>query len=179
MGLGVWSWMLSAALACPAAQRMPSLTIDDVQQPAVPVEDRWQVYLDTTPMSDMQLATLAGDDMLMESLRSEMATRGTFTYAGMITAAVGTAASSVGWALLGGIEQNRLSQTTSLSLALGGLVVGLAGVLLVSDSLQTPLQPMLAPTPRHRLTRDEVRHLITVVNQRWYNDICGGEAALH
>jgi hypothetical protein len=164
--------LVAAAGLCPPAQGLLSLTIDEIQQSPLAVEDRWQVYFDNTPISDMQLATLAREDVYIEQLSAEIEQRGPQVYAGMTAAAAGTALSSAGWALFGGIEQNKLPQITALSMAIGGLLVGLAGVILVSDAIQTPLQPHLAPTPRHRLSRDEVRRLVSVVNQRWYRELC-------
>jgi hypothetical protein len=157
---------------CPAASRLPTLTIDEIQDPALPVDDTWQVFWAQVPISDAQLALLALEDPLIDRTREEMSSRGTFVFGGMLTAAAGTAVSSVGWALLGGAANNKLPQTTTLSLALGGLVVGLAGVLLTADFIQTPLEPHLAPTPVHRLSRDEARRLVARVNQRFYQEIC-------
>jgi hypothetical protein len=157
---------------CPAASRLPTLTIDEVQDPAVPVTETWQVFWAQVPISDAQLALLALEDPLIDRTREEMTSRGAFVFGGMLTAAAGAAVSSAGWALLGGASNNKLPQTTTLSLALGGLLVGLVGVLVTSDFIQTPLEPHLAPTPVHRLSRDEARRLVARVNRRFYEEIC-------
>lgn len=135
----------------------------------MPVVDEWQVFWGPMPLSDVQLTQLAGDDTLNESTRAEINARGTWVYLGMLLAGAGAGVSSAGWMLFG---QNRVSQGFSLPLALGGLALGVAGVLTVTDAVQTPLEPLLAPTPLHRLTRDQARDLVARVNQRLYREIC-------
>lgn len=160
---------------CPDSQFLPQLTIYDLVDPALPIVDRWQVFLeDEVPLSDTQLAALAGDDALVDELHTGMAARGTWVYVGMLTAASGAAVSSVGWSLFG---QDRLSQSVTMPLAIGGLLVGLAGVLLVTESVQRPLEPYLAPTPRHRFSRDDARALVTRINSRLYREVCAGVRA--
>jgi hypothetical protein len=88
---------------------------------------------------------------------------------GLGVAALGTAVSSVGWVLYG---QDQISQGVTLPLGVGGLLVGLAGVLFVTHSIQRPLEPFTAPTPEHRLTRQEARELVAIVNRRLHIDIC-------
>jgi hypothetical protein len=165
-GLGPAS---AAEVQCPQAQDLPQLTIDKIQDPAVPVIDNWQVFWGTMPLSDYQLAELAGDDVLVERTREEISGRGTWVYLGTLLAAAGTGLSSFGWVLYG---QGKQSQSLSLSLALGGIVLGAAGLLTITNSVQTPLEPLLAPTPEHRLTREEVRALVSRVNLRLYREIC-------
>ncbi len=156
---------------CPAAQHLPQLTIDRVDRPAVPVFDDWQVLLRGVPISDAQLALLAGEDLFIDRTRVEMERRGTWVYIGMLIAATGAIVSSVGWYLYGSGE-NSVPSAVSLGMGLGGVVVGGGGVLLVTDAIQRPLEPHLAPTPAHRLTREETRRLVALVNQRLYQEIC-------
>lgn len=176
---GALAVLLSSALAgaqariCPAAEHLPQLTIDKIQDPAVPVVDPWQVFFGTVPLSDLQLAQLAGDDGLIDRSRLEMQTRGTWVYVGTLAAAAGTALSSLGWVLFGAGDQ---PATLSLPLALGGIALGAIGMLTITEAIQRPLEPLLAPTPEHRLTYDEARRLVARVNQRLYRDIC--EAAM-
>lgn len=166
--------MALAQPACPAAQFLPQLTIDRITAPKVPVIDQWQIMWDGVPMSDAQLAMLARDDNAIERTQVEMEDRGTWVYLGTVLSAVGTAISSVGWVLYG---RDELPLGVTLPLSLGGLGMGVAGLLVVSDSLQTPLEPHVAPTPLHRLTREEARELVVRVNRRMFNEIC--EATEH
>ncbi|MBI3178689.1 MAG: hypothetical protein HYZ27_03455 [Deltaproteobacteria bacterium] len=162
-----------AQAPCPKAADLPQLTIDDIRDPAVPVIDHWQVFWDQVPLSDAQLAVLARDDLLIERTHQEMERRGTWVYIGMLTAAVGAATSSAGWVLFG---QDKVRQSVTLSMGLGGLLVGGSGVLMVTESIQKPLEPHTAPTPRHRLSRDEARALVARVNQKLYERVCQAAA---
>ncbi len=159
----------AAAQLCPAAQYLPQLTIDTIRDPAVPVVDSWQIFWEDVPLSDAQLAMLARDDTLIDKTRDEMQSRGVFVYLGTILAASGTALSSAGWILYG---RDDLSQGVTLPLALGGVLIGMAGLITVTRSIQQPLEPHLAPTPEHRLSRAEARALVARVNQRLYQEIC-------
>ncbi len=163
------SWAGAQSRPCPAARHIPQLTIDRIQDPALPVTDEWQAFWGPMALSDMQLTQLAGDDVLNDATRAEVNARGTWVYMGMMLAGAGTAASSAGWMLFG---QDKLDQRLSLSLAIGGLVLGVAGVLLTTESMQTPLEPLLAPTPVHRLSREQMRDLVVRVNQRIYREVC-------
>lgn len=169
-----------AAEPCPPAYRLPQLTLDDLVDSAVPIYDRWQIVWEDVPISDMQLAQLAGDDQLIDVLDAPMRARGSWTYIGMVAGAAGTALSSTGWVLYG---QDQLSQGITLPLAIGGIVIGLAGLVLVTESIQRGDAPFMAPTPRHRLSRAEARRLVALVNQRLFASICttwresGAEAA--
>ncbi len=147
----------------------PELTIDRIDAPAIPVIDDWQVLLENTPLSDAQLASLAGDEALSEAMRTEMQSRGTWVYLGAMLAAAGTATSSAGWVLWG---QDELPQLVTLPLAIGGLLVGVLGLVTITSSIQTPLEPHLAPTPEHRLTRDQARELVARVNRYWRERAC-------
>ncbi|MEL6761633.1 MAG: hypothetical protein AAFP04_14695, partial [Myxococcota bacterium] len=116
------------------------------------------------PVSDLQLLQWAGEAEREEELSEELTGRGIWIYAGMGISAAGTAISSVGWLLYG---QDNVDQAASLSLGIGGIVVGIAGLLVVSDRLQKPLQPYLAPSPRHRVSRREAQDLIYRLNRRY------------
>jgi hypothetical protein len=175
-----WKFMIAAvALAstlaraqtrlCPESRRLPQLQIDDIRDPVMPVVDTWQVFWRGVAISDLQLAQLAEDDVLTEKLREPMENRGAWVYVGLVVAAAGAAASSTGWVLYG---QNNVPRTAALSLSIGGLLLGLAGVLTMTESIQTPLEPHLAPTPRHRISRELARTLVATVNHRLYSEIC-------
>lgn len=154
---------------CPAAKDLPQLFIDNIENPAVPVHDKWQVFWGDIPLSDAQVATLAGRDPLIDKTREEMKDRATWVFLGLATAAAGAAVSSVGWVLYG---QDELSQGITLPMAAGGLLVGILGVLITTDSIQKPLEPHLAPTPKHRLSRVQMRELVAQINNRLHRDIC-------
>ncbi|MBI5508448.1 MAG: hypothetical protein HY903_06830 [Deltaproteobacteria bacterium] len=155
---------------CPAAMDLPQLVIDRVENPAIPTIDNWQVLWDGVPLSDAQVAGLAKDDQAIDLTRVEMASRGTWVYIGMLSAAVGTAISCVGWVLFG--QNTAIPEAASLAVALGGLGIGGAGVMLVTESIQTPLEPHLAPTPTHRLSRADTRRLVAKINSRLQREIC-------
>ena len=159
---------------CPAARDLPQLTIDKIDDPAIPVIDKWQIFLGDVPISDAQLATMAANDPLIDMTRAEMRLRGTYVYLSTATLAFGTAVSSVGFMLYG---QDNLSQSITLTMAVGGLTTAIAGLLMITQSIQTPLEPHLAPTPRHRLSRNEVRQLIAQINRKLYRDICKATVA--
>jgi len=95
-------------------------------------------------MSDAQLALLSHDDELIERTRAEMHARGAWVYLGMLMASGGTALSSAGWVLYG---QDKLPQQVTLPIALGGLAVGVAGLLVVTNSIQEPLEPISRRRP--------------------------------
>jgi hypothetical protein len=154
---------------CPAANYLPQLTIDILHDPPLPIVDEWQVLWGTVPLSDVQLTQLAGDDLLNDRTRAEINARGTLVYIGMMLTGAGAAAASAGWVLFG---QDRIGVRYSLPVALGGLLLGVAGLLMVTETVQRPLEPLLAPTPVHRLTRDEARALVAKVNQQLYRQIC-------
>jgi hypothetical protein len=179
--------MLSFALAaapvvhtdddlCPEAKNLPLLTIDKVQDPALPVVDQWQVFWGAMPVSDYQLAELSGEDPLIDRTRAEMASRPSWVYLGTLVSAVGMAVSSFGWVLYG---QGKQPPSVSLPLAVGGIIMGAGGMLLITESVQTPLEPLIAPTPVHRMSRDEVRSIVARVNQKLYKDICKAALSAH
>jgi hypothetical protein len=154
---------------CPAAKSLPQLTIDKIQDPAIPVIDQWQVLWGSVPLSDYQVAELGGEDALIDRTRAEINARGTWVYVGALMAATGAAVSSFAWMLFG---QDKQPQTVTLPLAVGGLALGALGVLTITEWVQTPLEPLIAPTPEHRLTREEIRSLVARINQKMYRDIC-------
>jgi hypothetical protein len=156
---------------CPNAEYLPQLTIDTVRNPAIPVIDDWQVLWRDVPLSDVQVAALAQNDSMIDLTRSEMAVRGTWVYIGMLVAVAGAVVSSVGWYLLGN-DKSSLPRSVGFSMALGGIIVGGGGVLAVTESIQRPLEPVLAPTPVHRLTREQTRELVTTINRRLYDEVC-------
>lgn len=165
---------LSLVAPCPAAQALPQLTILELDPAAVPLAryaavESWQVFLEGAPLSDAQVAALAGDEILGDELQVELEERGMRVYGGLIAAALGAGVSSVGWTLFG---QDRLDQQVTLPLALGGLVLGVGGLLFVNHTIQTPLEPYVAPTPTHRMSREQARELVSVVNRRWLNQVC-------
>lgn len=169
-------WVLKMSLAgafvCPPLMQLPHVVqIDEIPRSVVPVEEHWQALLDGVPLSDMQLLQLADDQVRLEAIEEEMEDRGTWIYLGMGAAALGTAISSAGWALYGSNNQS-VSQSATLSLALGGLALGIAGVLTVTQSIQAPLEPYTAPSPRHRITRAEMEQLVATINRRFFQEVC-------
>lgn len=175
--------LVSLALALAMGAPMPPcgkpalLNVDLYADLSLPVEDPWQVLWNEVPLSDVQLAWLADDDELLQDIREELDNRGPWVFAGMLTAAAGTALSSTGWALMGGAANNKLSNAATLSMALGGVLVGIVGVLLVGDFVQTPLEPFVAPSPKHRLSRERAQSLVLKVNERLMRNACPAAAA--
>jgi len=161
--------VLPHEVVCPSAATLPQLTIQDATIPNVSLYDKWQVFFGDMPLSDMQVATWSGRADAIEKANEELKARPLWVFLGLTTAAVGTATSSAGWALLG---RDKISDSLSLTMALGGLIIGAAGLLLTTEAIQNPLEPHLAPTPRHRLTRAEVQELVALINRNLYRDIC-------
>ena len=156
---------------CPPAMALRQLTIEDITDNTMPVFERWQAFLGDVPLSDRQVVMLAGNDKLEERVSDELRSRGLWVYLGMGTAALGTAVSSAGWALYGQ-GSAKTPPSVTLPLALVGLAIGVSGVLWAMQSIQTPLEPHLAPTPKHRLTREEMGQLVAAINRNWYREIC-------
>ncbi len=154
---------------CPEAKLLPQFTIDIIKERDFMLSDTWQILYDGVPISDIQLTTFAEHDVAQEKARKDMAHRGREVFFGMIAGALGTAVSSMGWVLYG---QDEVSSTMSLSLALSGIVLSLAGTIFVSESIQVPMQPFLAPTPKHRFSRQEAREMVFQANQRLNRKIC-------
>jgi hypothetical protein len=160
-----------AGTLCPSAKNIPQLVIQEPEHSLVHTEENWQVFLDNTPISDMQLAELAHSHKHVQALQSELKNQTTWVYVGLGIMALGTALSSTGWALFGKNDTSP-GQGVSLSLGLGGIAVGLAGFVTTSHFIRAPMEPFMAPTPLHRLSREEVRTLVAIVNKRLYKDIC-------
>jgi hypothetical protein len=154
---------------CPAAKHLPQLSIEDIKNSNVPVVDNWQTFWGDVPISDVQLSLLARHDESIELTNVELQGRGPKVFLGMALGAVGTGLSSVGWVLVG---QDQISQGISLPLAFGGVIMGALGVIMMTRYIQEPLEPHLAPTPVHRLTRQQSRMLVARVNRRLYEEIC-------
>lgn len=164
----------AAQSPCPAADDLPFLTIAEIDNSVVPVVDKWQVLWSGVPLSDAQVARLAGDEPLISKTREEMESRGAWVFVGMGTAAAGAAVSSAGWVLYG---QNELSQGITVPLAIGGLIAGIVGFLIVTQNIKSPLEPHIAPTPRHRITRDEMTRLVATINRTIFAGVCRDNTA--
>lgn len=162
--------MAAAMPMCPAHKDLPLLTIDEITNSAVPVYDRWQVLWNGVSLSDAQVATLSGDGFLIDRTHEEMEDRGLWVYTGLATAGVGVAMSATGWTMLGRQTQ---SNEVSLGIAIGGLLVSVLGVLLVTETIQRRVEPHMAPTPRHRITREEMQIVVKNINNTLYGQICG------
>jgi len=154
---------------CPEAKDLPQFTLNVLENADFSLYDPWQITYDGVPMSDMQMTLFSKDDSVYEKVHKDMRNRGREVFFGMVTGALGTAVSSMGWVLYG---QDQVSSTLSLSMALSGIVMSLAGTIFVSESIQVPLQPYLAPTPKHRFTRDEAREMVVRANKRLNQTIC-------
>lgn len=166
------AWPATAAASpCVPTRLLPQLSINPLADSVLPVVDTWQVTLDGVPISDAQLAAWADDPALRAETHKELRWRATWVYVGVLAAAAGAALSSAGWMLYG---RNELAPAVTLPLAIGGLGLGIGGVLWVYDSIKQPLEPHLAPTPRHRLSRAQARELVYQVNRRWFRRACGG-----
>ena len=162
--------MVMAMPACPAHKDLPLLTIDEIHDSPVPIYDRWQVMWNGVPLSDAQIAVLSGDGHLIDRTHDEMEDRGLWVYTGLATAGVGVAASATGWTMLG---RQSSSDVASMSLAVGGLLVSVVGVLLMTENIQRRAEPHMAPTPRHRLSREEMQVVVKNINNILYSQICG------
>src|SRR5690606_34732061 len=117
---------------CDLQARLPLLTIDRLDETPMPTQNDWQVLWQGVALSEAQLAELAGESGALETTYQPLKDRGFWVYTGLLTASGGTALSSTGWVLYG---QNELSQKVTLPIALGGLVVGLVGVLIMTESI--------------------------------------------
>tara|TARA_Y100001934_G_scaffold274990_1_gene368488 strand:+ start:218 stop:700 length:483 start_codon:yes stop_codon:yes gene_type:complete len=141
----------------------------------IPLNDRWQVLLDDVPLSDIQVAQLAGDTLALEKLNAPMENRGQWVFWSLVTATAGIGVSATGFVLFG---QNELSSGITLSMALGGVLVGLGGVLLATEAIQASLRPYLAPPQKHRLSRAKMRQLVFQINHRFYREVCSASAQI-
>ncbi len=171
--------LYAQTIPCPEAKNLPQLTIRGLETSTLPVVDKWQVFLDDVVLSDAQVAELAGVDKYIDMTRYDMGVRGKRVFWALVTSALGVASSSTGWVLFG---QNELSRTTTISVAVGGILVGVAGVLFAMETINHSLEPYLAPTPTHRISRSEMRGLVAKVNHGIYRRICAASEqirALH
>lgn len=159
------------AQPCPDAKDLPLLTIADVTDSPVGLIDKWQVLWGDVPLSDGQVALLAHNDPLIDRTREELAHRPTWVFVGMGLGAIGMALSSAGWVSYGRNDPD-IGPSVTLPMAGGGILLGLGGMLLMTHYLQTPLEPHLAPTPEHRITRAEMRELVATINKRLHAEIC-------
>lgn len=163
--------LLGAQVRCPDTKSLPQLTIDVLDEPTLPVVDRWQVLLDGVALSDMQVAQLARNDVLIEALNNPLKHRGSWVFWSLAAATLGTGVSATGFVLFG---QNDLSRAWTLSMALGGLVIGIGSLLLSTEAIVSSLEAHLAPAPTHRVSREEMRDLIVQINHRFYREACFG-----
>lgn len=169
--LSMFSSQARADATCPHAKHIPQLTIDVVEKSPVPVWDNWQILFDGVPVSDWQVAKMASQDWAVDLAETELEDRGTWVYMGMLIGAAGAVVSATGWVLYGQGSEH-VADSVALGMGLGGLALSAGGVLWVTESIQRPVEPFLAPTPRHRLTRDQARQLVAAVNRRLWDEIC-------
>jgi len=159
----------AGTLRCPDSRDIPQLTLRGETQGPLPTIDKWQVYFEGVPLSDSQVALLSGNQRSIDLSYSRLDRRGARVYWGLASSALGLAVSSTGWVLYG---QNSISREVTLSMALGGLIVGVVGVLFITETIQRSVEPFLAPTPSHVISRDEMKRLVEGINYRFYNTIC-------
>ncbi len=148
---------------------VPLLAIGTLADPPYRTRTDWQVLWNGVPLSDAQVAQLAGNEPLMVATRDEVATRGSWVYTGLGIAAAGTAISSAGWTLWG---QGNVPQGAALGMAVGGVLVGIAGLIVVTESVQIPVEPFVAPSMSHRLNRQEMAVLVRTINSRLLSGHC-------
>lgn len=167
--LGAPSSGMAQTVPCPAAKSIPQLTIDSIENPMVPVLEKWQVFLEGVPLSDIQVAQLANDEKMIELANRRMSRRGKWVFWSLASATVGIGISATGWVLFG---KNELSRGVTLSMALGGVLVGVGSVLLATEAIQMSLEPYVAPSPTHSISRSEMRELVARINHRFYKQVC-------
>jgi hypothetical protein len=156
---------------CALTHQALRLGLVDEEYPAIPVYDSWTPVMgDHIPVSDAQLAWLAGDEVLARAIASDMDARGSKVFGGLLAAGLGIATSMVGWTLYGA---DHLSPQVTLPIGLGGLAVAAVAILYTLQALQSPIDPFLTPTPEHRLTREQAAQLIAVVNAKYDAALCG------
>jgi len=162
--------MVAAMPMCPAHKDLPLLTIDEITTSAVPVYDRWQVMWNGVALSDAQVASLSGEGFLIDRTHDEMEDRGLWVYTGLATAGVGVGMSATGWTMLG---RGSASNNVTMGLAIGGILLSVVGVLVMTENIQRRVEPHVAPTPKHRLTREEMQVVVKNINNTLYGQICG------
>lgn len=161
--------LLLIAMTAPSGEpveceKVYPFVIDTVDDSQIPLMDRWQVLRDGVPVSDHQLLRWAGEVEEHEALSDELRGRGSWVYTGLGIGAGGIAISSVGWLLYG---QDNVDQGVSLTLALGGLAIGIGGLLVVTEAIQRPLDPFLAPTPLHAFPRRRAQDYVYRLNRQF------------
>ena len=159
---------------CPAALNVPKLTLDQLPASPLSLDDRWQIMWNDVAISDAQLAKLSGHQAAIDLTQTEMSDRGTWVYAGLIGTAGGLAITSVGWVLVGAAD-GKPAEVPLIALALGGLALTFVGMLFTADAIQTPLEPHLAPTTKHRLTRQQAEQYVYEINRRMDAQICDAD----
>jgi hypothetical protein len=162
--------MAMAMPMCPAHKDLPLLTIDEITDSAVPVYDRWQVMWNGVALSDAQVAKLSGEGLLIDRTHEEMADRGLWVYTGLATAGLGVGMSATGWTMLG---RGSASDNVTMGIAIGGILLSVVGVLVMTENIQRRVEPHVAPTPKHRLTREEMQVVVKNINNTLYGQICG------
>ena len=162
--------MAIAMPMCPAHKDLPLLTIDEITDSAVPVYDRWQVMWNGVALSDAQVAQLSGEGLLIDRTHEEMADRGLWVYTGLATAGLGVGMSATGWTMLG---RGSASDNVTMGIAIGGILLSVVGVLVMTENIQRRVEPHVAPTPKHRLTREEMQVVVKNINNTLYGQICG------
>ena len=51
--------------------------------------------------------------------------------------------------------------------------LSVVGVLVMTENIQRRVEPHVAPTPKHRLTREEMQVVVKNINNTLYGQICG------
>jgi hypothetical protein len=162
--------LATAMPMCPAHKDLPLLTIDELTDSAVPVYDKWQVMWSGVALSDAQVAKLSGDGLLIDRTHDEMEDRGLWVYTGLATAGLGVGVSATGWTMLG---RNSATDNVTMGLAIGGILLSVIGVLVMTENIQRRVEPHVAPTPKHRITREEMQIVVKNINNTLYGQICG------
>lgn len=162
--------LATAMPMCPAHKDLPLLTIDEITDSAVPVYDKWQVMWSGVALSDAQVAKLSGDGLLIDRTHDEMEDRGLWVYTGLATAGLGVGVSAAGWTMLG---RNSANDNVTMGLAIGGILLSVIGVLVMTENIQRRVEPHVAPTPKHRITREEMQIVVKNINNTLYGQICG------
>ncbi|MEO1171180.1 MAG: hypothetical protein AAFX94_03895 [Myxococcota bacterium] len=138
--------------------------IDYVDDSQIPLVDRWQIHRDGVPVSDSQVLQWADAAEEHEALGDRVEGRGSWVYTGLGIGVGGITISSVGWLLYG---QDNIDQGVSLTLALGGLAVGIGGLLVLTEAIQRPLDPFLAPSPIHSFPRGQAQDYVYQLNRKF------------
>ena len=164
---------LVKASECPPTSVMPHFEIDEPlgSSQDLVLDEPWQVLWEGVPISDVQLAHLAGDEVILARLKQPVEWRPFWVFMGLGISAFGTALSSTGWVLYGNKTDN-VGTAVSLSLALSGMVIGALGVVMTAESAHRPLESFLTPVPRHHITRTEAQDMLVRVNTKMRQQLC-------